>query len=105
MHPFARLASRDGRTYPGHGLGDAGHIAERHVIHLVDTGFGDVSMTVDESRRSGAAVQIDAAGDWAGQLQNVAIRARGDDLAAAHGEGLHRRILGIDRENVSVKQH
>jgi hypothetical protein len=103
LQPFAGFEGRDGRTHPGHGLGDAGHVAERHVVHLVDAGFGDVRVTVDEPGRGGAAVQIDAAGGRVGQFQNVAVRAHGDDLAVANGDGLHRRILGIDRQNVSVE--
>src|SRR3984957_11669927 len=88
LQPFARFEPGDARLYPPNHLGDARGIAEVNVVELLDAGFGDVRMAVDESRRRGAAVQVDAPRGGAGEAQEVPIRADGDDPSIAYRHAL-----------------
>ena len=92
-------------AHPADGLRDRGHVAQAHVEELGDSTVGNVSMTVDEPRGGCTAVQIDAAGSWAGKPQDVVVRADRDDLAAAYRHGLGNGVLGVDREHGAVDEH
>ena len=91
-------------AHPADGLRDRGHVAQAHVEELGDSTVGNVGMAVDEPRSGCTAVQIDASGPWAGEPQDLMIRADRDDLAAAHRHGLGNGVLGVDREHGAVDQ-
>jgi hypothetical protein len=76
-----------------------------HVIEFSNPSIGNVRMAVDESGRCRSTSQIDALGRGAGQAQNVAIRAHGDNFSIANRERLNDAVAGIDGEDPAIEQH
>jgi len=76
-----------------------------HVIELSNPSIGNVRMAVDESGRCRSTSQIDALGRGAGETQDVAIGAHGDDFSIANRERLNDGVAGIDGEDPAIEQH
>ena len=103
QQPFAGFQCRNSQPYAPHHLGDARDVAQIHVIQFPDSAVGDVRMAVDEPRRRGPAMQIDAAGGGAGEAQNLVVGAERGDLPIANRHAFDDRILRIHREYPAVK--
>ena len=105
LQPFAGPQFRKPRPHPAHGLRDRRHVAQVHVIELIDSGLRDVCMAVDEAGSRRPAVQIDAPRRRARQPQHLGIRADRDDLPAANRNCLADGIVRINGDDPSMDQH
>src|SRR5512146_818526 len=104
--PFANFGKSDLSLYASNDLSDRSGVRELDAVKFRDTSLSDMRVCVNQAGSSGVTVQIDDAdtGSIPCELQNFAIAPDFHDDAMADSDGLGYRVLGIQGEDVAVKQ-
>ena len=97
---------RSTRTHGGDDVGNALHRRIAHIEQEEAVGGATTEMRVgiDQARRHGAALQVDATRARSGDAQHIGVRADGDYAIPANGDGRPDMVRRIDRDDAAVVQ-
>jgi hypothetical protein len=105
LQPCARRQAGESGLHAANGLLHARHVAQVHVVEIIDSSLRDVRMGVDESGGGGTPAQVDAPGGGPRETQDRLVRPGGDDLPAAHRQRFDDGVARIHGDDPAMEEH